>query len=344
MAEENPAGSKSTVSDEVPVECDKIVVVPVEWGQLSKDTFLWYLKMMYIRAHCVHVCHVPDFRRHLQPGMSPQEVMNIMIETNTESELLKKLYEDIIAEKRINGKFVRVGGNSRWCAIVEYCKLVGAVLLVLGAEPKPHFDGNHSQEQHNNQNGLQEIRNSHASLQEQQDDWAGIKEQQNGPMGLREQNNPKGLQERKRSHMVQQELKDLKEENSRSSLGEQMNQGPARYKPEQLLRLCDEPNFDSLEERWGARLSADAVLRDAARKIFLSNLVDHGPFVATVTQEVLDNCKACSIVVYRRPERKAYDLCSRSSSVRGSYNAKMLMISLQNNKDGNHPSENALSS
>ncbi|RUS74582.1 hypothetical protein EGW08_017663 [Elysia chlorotica] len=115
----------------------KVVVIPVEWCQLSKETFLWYLNTIHLSRHCVHVCYVPDFRRHLQPGMTPEEVMEIMIETNTESELLKKLYDALIEQRQIKGKFVRVGGNNRWCAIVEYCKLVDAVLLVLGTEPKP---------------------------------------------------------------------------------------------------------------------------------------------------------------------------------------------------------------
>ena len=32
---------------------------------------------------------------------------------------------------------MRVGGNNRWSAIVEYCKRVDAVLLVIGSQPKP---------------------------------------------------------------------------------------------------------------------------------------------------------------------------------------------------------------
>ena len=44
---------------------------------------------------------------------------------------------------------MRVGGNNRWCAIVEYCKLVGAVLLVLGTQPKPGRPSQYPMEQAN---------------------------------------------------------------------------------------------------------------------------------------------------------------------------------------------------
>ncbi|GFO43958.1 hypothetical protein PoB_007046300 [Plakobranchus ocellatus] len=172
-----------------------VVVVPVEWGDLSKNTFLCsvdnfhsanhyklsyflplsvdnlhsanhynlsfflplsvdnlhsasdhnisyffpsgYVDNLHSANHCVHICHVPDFRRHLQHGMSPQTILGIMIETNAVSSQLKQVYEALLAEEKVQGKFVRVGGNNRWSAIVDYCKLVDAKLIVLGSQPKP---------------------------------------------------------------------------------------------------------------------------------------------------------------------------------------------------------------
>ncbi|GFR93777.1 hypothetical protein ElyMa_002651300 [Elysia marginata] len=249
--------NNSIVSQDEP---EKVVVVPVEWGQLSKDTFLWYVNTLYLNKHCVHVCYVPDFRRHLQPRMSPEEVMEVMIETSTESEQLKKLYESLIEEKKVNGKFVRVGGNNRWCAIVEYCKRVNAVLVVLGTQPN-RCNGGH-----------QEHQNSYSS------DLQGL-----GQAGT---------------------------------------------------SRCDKTDFDGTitKEESLLRMSAESSLREAAYKMFRASLKDQGPFAATVTHDVLDQCE-CPAVVYRAPEKESGEAQARRGSlVTGSFNAKKNATSNVNGK------------
>ncbi|KAH9504815.1 hypothetical protein Btru_062023 [Bulinus truncatus] len=110
------------------------IVLPVNWGKLSSFTFNWYVNNIHRSSNYLNVCHMPDFRAKIKLGMSAPEVLETMREVEVRSLELKRLYESLMEEKKIHGRFIRIGGNTVWNAILEFCRLVHPAMIVMGSK------------------------------------------------------------------------------------------------------------------------------------------------------------------------------------------------------------------
>ncbi|XP_059152170.1 uncharacterized protein LOC131938254 isoform X2 [Physella acuta] len=109
------------------------ILMPVQPGELSQYTFNWYLRYIHKPGYYINLCHVPELSFKIKAGMSNSEVLNIMQDIDFKMEELKRMYEQLLIDNKVIGRFFRISGHSIWSAIVEFSKLIQADMIVMGS-------------------------------------------------------------------------------------------------------------------------------------------------------------------------------------------------------------------
>jgi len=113
------------------VEGRRLVVVPVDDEEMGRHTIEWYLEHVHRPDNEVHVINVPEMWSSILPSMAPPDLLHHMKVTNAFTASLKQHYDKLLLDLEITGKFVRVGGNKPWSALVEYSRKQKAMFIIM---------------------------------------------------------------------------------------------------------------------------------------------------------------------------------------------------------------------
>ncbi|XP_035824774.1 uncharacterized protein LOC101859232 [Aplysia californica] len=114
----------------------RLVIIAVDDEIVGRNALEWYHDNIHRPDNLVHVCHVPNFRDKVEPNMDPVAILRLMKNVNNFAEGLKYIYEGLLCELQINGKFIRIGGNTPWSALIEYCKRQKGSLMVVASRTR----------------------------------------------------------------------------------------------------------------------------------------------------------------------------------------------------------------